>query len=267
MQTTIDGHARSVYHSIRMSATDLSPREAIDLFVAQRLNGMYLLRIFAAWRSWIVPGEEVATHLALRPIVLGDAEPELWLFSDPDAVAAARGQPGAETLAGSLITASGAAIFAALTDNIASVKLNPFAGTDLYYTRAQFARLREWAEIVEVERALANVLRTGEGLDIIRNFGGYFVAVNREGLQGLVLVPDDKGRRLAAVFTARDALEAYLDEYGSPDSLPLGMAGAQLFTTLRRMPLDGFIVNPEGPAAYGFAMAFAGLVMRGVEQG
>lgn len=250
-----------------MTAVDLSPREAIELFVSQRLNGMYLPRIFAAWRSWIVPAEEDPTLLSLRPIVLGDAEPELWLFSDADALAAAQAQPGAESLAGSLITASGAAIFAALTDNLASVKLNPFTGADVYYTRAQFPRLREWAQIVGVERALAAVLRTGEGLDIIRNFSGYFVAVNREGLQGLALVPDDKGRRLAAVFTARDALEAYLDEYGSPDSLPLGMTGAQLFTALRRMPLDGFIVNPEGPAAYGFAMAFAVLVMRGVEQG
>jgi hypothetical protein len=249
-----------------MTATDLSPREAIDLFVAQRLNGMYLPRIFGAWRSWIVPGEEDAGQLFLRPVTLGDAEPELWLFSDADAVAAARAQPGAESLAGSLINASGTVIFAALTDNIARVKVNPFTGADLYYTRAQFPRLREWADIVEVERALADVIRTGTGLDIIRNFSGYYVAVNREGLQGLALVPDDKGRRLAAVFTARDALEAYLDEYGAPDTLPLGMTGAQLFTALPRMPLDGFIVNPEGPAAYGFAMAFAGLVMRDAAQ-
>jgi hypothetical protein len=245
-----------------MTTSDLSPREAIDLFRAERLNGMYLLRIFSAWPRWTVPGDEVESQLILRPIAGGDGEPQLVMFSDEAAVAAAQAYLGAETPNEPLITASGDAVFAALSDDFATVRINPFAGSDLYYAREQFPRLREWGQIAAVERALANVLRTGAGLDTIRNFDGYYIAVNREGLQNIALVPDDFGRRLAAIFTARDALEAYLDENGGPDTQSLGMTGVQLFTALRKIPLDGIVFNPEGPAAYGFATAFVELLMR-----
>ena len=247
-----------------MTNSNRSPREAIDLFRAERLNAMYLLRVFAAWEEWHVPGDEADGQLVLRPIAGRDEAPQLLMFSDEAAVAAARAHADTQNLGEPLITASGDAIFAALSDDFATIQINPFAGADLYYAREQFPRLREWGQIATVERALADVLRTGSGLDTIRNFDGYFIAVNREGLQNIALVPDDFGRRLAAIFTARDALEAYLDENGGPDTQPFGMTGKQLFTALSKIPLDGIVFNPAGPAAYGFATAFIELLMRNV---
>jgi hypothetical protein len=241
---------------------DLSPRQAIDLFRAQRLSGAHLLRIFAAYEQWIVPGRLADERPTFHIVQSAQNDRRLLIFSDADAWQAARDQLGTAVLGEQAVTLAGDAVFAGITDDVDSVKVNPFGANDLFYTRDQFPRLRQWAQIAAVERALANVLRTGGGLDTIRNFDGYYIAVNRTGLQSVALVPDDKGRRLAAVFTALDALEAYLDEYGGPDTQPLGMTGEQLFAALRRMPLDGIVFNPEGPAVFGFSIAFVALVLR-----
>ncbi len=85
----------------------------------------------------------------------------------------------------------------------------------------------------------------------------------------LMLAPDARGRTLAAVFTAEDALEAYLKEMGANGKRglePLTIAGPRLFDLLPRISLDGFVFNCCGPVSpRAFAAAFARRVIEAAD--
>ena len=93
-------------------------------------------------------------------------------------------------------------------------------------------------------------------LSRIGNFGHYLLVL----IDGkLATAPDDRQRRLAAVFTSDAARNEYLNDL--PDAVEtalnqkvtLGCNGHDLFTRLAAMPLDGIVFNclgPERPIAF-----------------
>jgi len=95
----------------------------------------------------------------------------------------------------------------------------------------------------------------------------YLLAVvNLDGSYQLALAPDDKGRRLAAVFTYDDAFEAFLPEgealHAEGQLLQVELAGPKLFEQLAQMSLDGLVFNCRGPARpIAFAQPFIAAIL------
>jgi hypothetical protein len=161
----------------------------------------------------------------------------------------------------------GADLLAGLRDGLGGIDLDPGSPHALHYRQAQVPLLRRWGQAVRVERTLA-----GQGdasWAELRAFDGYRV-ISHPGVATpatLVLAPDDQRRRLAAVFTAEDCLDAYIARYGT--ALGAGaevrvLDGVRLFGLLVAMPLDGIVFNCCGPIPpKAVAPAFAKMVLEG----
>jgi len=68
-----------------------------------------------------------------------------------------------------------------------------------------------------------------------------------EDEQYVALAPDGRGRKIAAIFTAEDALDQFLENHPKPNRRPVPIAGEALFIAIRKMPLDGMVFNCSGP--------------------
>jgi ABC-type enterobactin transport system permease subunit len=103
----------------------------------------------------------------------------------------------------------------------------------------------------------------------VRDYQAYVLAVVRhEGRPRLLMAPDQKGRVLAAVFTASDAFEAFGPDAkarsGGDEVQEMRLDGRRLFTVLQAMQLDGIVFNCAGPVApVAFAAAFAKIALEG----
>jgi hypothetical protein len=89
-------------------------------------------------------------------------------------------------------------------------------------------------------------------LSRIGNFGHYLLVL----IDGkLATAPDDRQRRLAAVFTSDEARNEYLNDLpdavktalDQKEKVTLSCNGHDLFTRLAAMPLDGIVFNCLGP--------------------
>jgi hypothetical protein len=78
----------------------------------------------------------------------------------------------------------------------------------------------------------------------------------------LVMAPDQKGRTLAAIFTAEDACAAFLEETSQTHLQSLTYSGKNLFEILGKMDLTGMVFNCSGPITpVAFAAAFSQIVL------
>jgi hypothetical protein len=118
--------------------------------------------------------------------------------------------------------------------------------TCVHFSAEHLPRLRLLAEIVATERAA--ISWSGVPFDRLVKYPFYRVLVRGESLRNLVWT-DHAGRPFIAVFTADDALDAFLAQMP-----PLGesverrwMPGGALFPALNRADLGGFVLNPAGP--------------------
>jgi hypothetical protein len=118
--------------------------------------------------------------------------------------------------------------------------------TCVHFSAEHLPRLRLLAEAVSTERAA--VAWSGVSFDRLVKYPFYRVLVRGESMRNLVWT-DHAGRPFIAVFTADDALEAFLAQVP-----PLGeaverrwMPGGVLFPALSRADLGGFVLNPAGP--------------------
>ena len=244
-----------------MNETGVQPRRAIERFLAHEMSGRELLRCLATFDRWIVPAGFSGGQPAFLDFRSGQSR-RFFMFSGPEAYNEARRQLGEDVLGDHYVETTGDSIWLSFNDAVAGLSIDPFSKHEIDYGPDQFPLLRRWGNIIRVERALEKVLSTDSGYDLIRDFDRYYIVTRRdESGPNLMLAPDSKGRKLAALFTAEDSLDAYLDEKrggGFQDLEPLMMTGPRLFELLSRTPLDGFVFNCCGPIApRAFAPAFA----------
>ncbi|MBN1954246.1 MAG: hypothetical protein JW900_04260 [Anaerolineae bacterium] len=131
------------------------------------------------------------------------------------------------------------------------VNVNPFTALAIHYKQHQLPMLLRWAKAVELELALHDPAMADQLFALLRDFAHYQIVLRQvgEGYQ-MVLAPDDQGRRLAAVFTADDTLDAFM-AWAAPQfdfqPLILTLGGRDLFAQLRNAPVDGVVFDCKGP--------------------
>ncbi len=249
-----------------MTATATALREALQQTVDRKLDGPGLMRALLKHDEWIMP-----IHMQpggeWHPTVIRDVEDQRLqlIFTDEqgyrDGVEAI-GQPmmGERTL-----TMSGPALFGKLSDDADILSINWNSPPQLFFKKEQFPALKRWANAVSVERTLAT---PKPDLSLLKHFDNYFIVLQKvEGGYALTLAPDAHGRKLAAVFTAEDALDAFLKNPGTDqlgfEPITRSIAGELLFDDLKDIPIEGICFNPAGPVPKRmFTQALAAEIMK-----
>ena len=141
------------------------------------------------------------------------------------------------------------------------VNINPFCPEEVHYGREQIPQMRAWAQVIKVEQALETMGTRRPDFATVKSFSEYYFVMEQS--QYITLAPDGRGRKLAALFTAEDALENFLERNASREGLKaVPINGEKLFNAIRLMPLEGLVFNCSGPAKpRAFPMAFCDEVL------
>lgn len=221
-------------------------RTAIDSYFNKKLTGTQLLRTFAVYRGWHVPARLESLVPVFSDYDLGDGKRHYFLFSDKDAYLACRKKIGIEIMGDYYVgNVSGPSAIDAIKDTVDIVNINPYSAQEVHYKKEQIAELKTWSRIVKTEMALESANSSIRGYQTIRTFNNYYFIMEDEKF--VALVPDRRGRKLAALFTANDALELFLERNTKPNQRAIPIGGEALFSALRKMPLDGMVFNCSGP--------------------
>lgn len=254
--------------------------ELITQWRDKKLSGLGLMRGLVSHEKWALliteaaAADMVAHNATPRIRIIGQPNGEKWLqlFSS-GATYSVFAKANSITEEQHTLDTRGTWVFNAVFDQVDRIWIDPFNAHDIFYEKPQLGALRDMANAVLVEEALAR-LRSGQSteddLKAAREYKNYYVAAttNSEGRMVLLMAPDTKGRRLGAAFTSDDTFDAFLPEArqmaNGAEVKQIQTDGAGLFDTFQRMPMDGFVFNCSGPiTAVAFAQAAAGIVMQG----
>lgn len=199
-----------------------------------------LMRAIVTHDPWWVAAAAEADGPAPR-LVMEDDGP--WLHAWPTA---ARG-------GGPRISMRAETLLSAVHDGLAGLAIDPGGPLEVRFDRARFPLLRRWARADRVARIVRGLDPRPDGMAVLRAYGGWHVMVRGgDGGRQIMLAPDDRGRRLAAVFTAEDTARAFAARFaealkGRAVDLEV-LDGAALFGELAAVSgLDGIVFDCAGP--------------------
>ncbi len=240
-----------------MNAEAFNPRTAIDQFFKKKLTGTQLMRCMACYRGWQVPARLEGLVPVFTDFDLGAGSVHFFIFTDKDAYLECRNKLGIDVVGEYFIgNVAGFNAFDAIADAVTVLNVNPYSFQEIHYTKEQLPRLKSWAKIVKTERALDAASSARTGYEAIKSFDSYYFIMEDE--QYISLAPDGRGRKLAALFTADDALDLFIERNGKPTMRAVPIGGEALFSAIRRMPLDGMVFNCSGPITpRAFPLTFA----------
>jgi hypothetical protein len=245
----------------------------------QKINATTLARGLVGYDKWsvLISEEAVGDALAnninppMKLITGDDGLVNLVLFSSGSTIDSYR---KANKATGPIhyVTCHGTGLFRMSFDGIDQIAIDPATPNDIYYKKHQFEWLREIADAVHVEEALAG-LRYGkppkDAMQTVLDYPRYFLPVCKDpDNPSMITAPDNQGRKLAAAFTSEDAYEAFTpraqEVADGAEVEQLQVNGKMLFEALQRMPIDGFVFNCAGPVdPVAFQQAAAGLILQG----
>ena len=250
---------------LRMTGNEISLREAIQQTLDGKLSGPALLRRFMTHDDWRVP-VHVDAEGKQFPVYIKDTDDQRFAlyFTDEQGYQDGCAAIGAELMGERVLRLAGRTLFLNLGDDADIISINWNSPPQIFFKKAQVPSLRRWAQAVNVEHTL---MSPTPDLSLLKHFDAFYIVLQKipEGF-ALVLAPDAHDRKLAAVFTAEDALEAFLkdERIGKFEFEPVTrtVPGQQLFEDLQDMPLDGIAFNCAGPVPQRrFAAALANAVV------
>ncbi|MCL5997892.1 MAG: hypothetical protein M1546_17830 [Chloroflexi bacterium] len=225
-------------------------RDAIQQTLDGKLGGSALLRQLIAHDEWRVPitiDDGGTSHYLY--VKNSDGQRFQFLCTDEPAYQASHAAVGEALMGNRYMTARGIDLFADLSDDADVIAVNWGSPPEIFFKQEQIPSLREWAQTVRVEQTLAT---PKPDLRLLKAFARFYIVLQKveEGF-ALTLAPDRHGRKLAAVFTAEDTLQAFLTDTRNGElgfePVTRAIPGEHLFDDLREMPLDGIAFNCSGP--------------------
>ncbi len=233
-----------------MTGTDTTLRQAMQQTLDGTLNATALLRRFVSHDGWRMPVEVDASG-SQRAVMIKDNDGLRFqlAFSDEQAYRDAGRALGPAVLGDHSVQLAGRDLFAGLSDDPDVISINWGSPPELFFKKAQFPSLRRWARAAQVEQTLAS---PRPDLSLLKHFDAYYIVLQKvEGGYALTLAPDRHDRKIAAVFTAEDTLEAFLKDQRSGqinfEPITRTIPGEHLFDDIKDLPLDGIAFNCSGP--------------------
>ncbi len=221
-----------------------------------------LLRALVSHVDWLVPTEALGSLLldarTVRMVHFGDEtklpDGELWVYGDREM--------GHEALAGGARLGTyaadvwGADLFACMSDEVRSLRVNPLAAQEVEVVLGMEERgdLRSLASAVRLEADFAGAVN-GLSPSVARRLRGYDAyLIMRDERHGPMLSRDaELGlTRAVAAFSAADSAKAYASGLSVEAALHLHVDqvdGVTLFGEIVGAENDGVVINPLGPGA------------------
>jgi len=232
------------------TATETDIRDDMQKMLDGTLAGPALLRRFMAHNDWLAPiktGPDGKDH-AVFVIDKADMRFQM-LFTDERAYRAGGAVIGTGLLGERTAHLSGIDAFASVSDDADVIAVNWGAPPEIFFKQAQFPSLRRWARAVRVEQTLKSPT---PDLKLLKHFDAYYIVLQKvEGGYALTLTPDKHDLKIAAIFTAEDTLQAFLQDQraGQINFEPVTrtISGEHLFDDLKDLGLDGITFNYSGP--------------------
>lgn len=245
-------------------------RRLIRDFQRGSVDGRALLRAFIAHPAWSVPAG--LGDAGPAPALSVDADGNRWLaaFTDRDAMEGYLATEAGRDPGRLWLELPGDAVIDLLADGVDGWNVNPLSPDALHYKAEQLPFLRSMNAACRVERILrgeADVV--DEPFGLLRDYDGWGLVMRAapDGRSQLVLAPDERGRKLAAVFTAPDCLDTFVSavtEQLGIIPITVTTGGVELFRQLDQMPIDGVVFNCMGPVPpKALAHQFSAAVLQG----
>ncbi len=232
-------------------------REALATHRAGRLSRTILYRACLGHDAWLVP---VDADAAPRRVPGAAGEPWVCAFSDREAAAAY--ERTRQVVFGDALAVLGglALVQRGLADAAVSLGLDIGSDHELALFPKDLDALRGLARAVEVEAFLLGLSDREDGFLLLRRYEDFLVCLEGDAV---MLAPDAGMRRLAAVFTAPDCLDAHRERHPGRAIPPATRtSGEALFARLKAAPIDGIVFNCSGPVpAKAVAAAFSGIAL------
>jgi hypothetical protein len=233
-----------------MTGTETELKVAMQQMLDGTLDGPALLRRFMAHNGWRIPIEVDADGRTHTVFVKDTSNTRFQLlFTDEQSYHAGAGLIGPAIMGERYLELNGVDVFADLSEDSDIAAINWGAPPEVFFKKAQFASLRRWACAVRVEKSLAT---PKPDLSLLKHFDGFYIVLQKvEGGYALTLAPDKHDRKIAAIFTAEDTLQAFLKDQraGQINFEPVtrSISGEHLFDDLKDLGLDGIAFNYSGP--------------------
>lgn len=242
----------------------LTPREAIAAFRDRAIDLPGLLRALVEHAAWKVPAV-LQPGAEPRALILASGHPRVLAvdnlscvqaFSDDRAAAA---NPDPTGLAPYLVGA-GHRVFASVGSDIDALDLDPNVEGGMRWNRSAISDLVAAVRV----GALSATVQHWAWVDrsLIASFDAYWALMQGDEPCALSL-RDAGGRSFVPVFTAEDAVQAFVAAYAlqTGDARWTTVAGGPLFSTIADRDVDGVWIDPAGPGrGRRFDRAFARLL-------
>lgn len=252
-------------------------QDAIREWQNKQIDGTQLIRRLVSYDKWNVPISEAAamemlgTNYASKIMYhqAPDGTKKLLLYTDAESYAQSVAGIKSADAPQHFLTTTGTWIFQNIIGEFKEILINPQTPTFISYQGPQLNTLYCMASALEIDEYLALLRKDAGSEGSVRRVGEYLaysIAIRKlNGQTSICYAPDDKERKLIAVFTADDAFEAYY--YSLPENIPgevsrVRIPGRQLFPHLREQTADGIVFNCCGPSKpVAFAMGLCGVII------
>ena len=234
-----------------MSGTVTELKIAMQQMLDGKIEGPALLRRLVSHNGWRIP-IEIDGDGNRRPVFVKDTKDQRFqlLFTDEPSYQAGAKVIGPAIMSERYVEMKGVDLFASLSDESDVAAINWGAPPEIFFKQAQYASLRRWARAARVEQTLNSPT---PDLKLLKHFDAYYIVLQKvEDGYALTLAPDKHDRKIAAIFTAEDTLQAFLKDQRAGqiafEPITRAIPGEHLFDDLKDLGLDGIAFNYSGPA-------------------
>lgn len=216
-------------------------KAVIEAYFHERVGYHTLIRALIAHKTWIIPAQKQDDELH-PSLFQHEGRTLLTAYSQKEHAPAQL-----ET-----ITVDGLWLFDQLPDMIDALIIDPQSSHALQLPQSQFEQLRQWRSAVHIEQQLAQPTFDASVLEQLLRYQGYCLPLiqSPSGKRHIALAPDPDGRKLAAIFTAKDSLSAFVQHAGNSlgeEIIVDEPSGERLLPYLVTLPIDGIVFNCYGP--------------------
>ena len=216
-------------------------KAVINAYFHERVGYSVLVRALIEHQEWHIPAQRQQDEL--HPSLFKHEDKTLLMaYSEKDFV-----PEQMET-----IVVDGLWLFSQLPNTIDALVIDPQSSHALQLPNEQFNTLQHWRDAVHIEQQLAQPHFDASILESVLRYKGYCIPLvqSPSGKRHIALAPDSEGRKLAAIFTAKDCLSAFVQHAGSSLGEELIIdepSGETLLPYLITLPIDGIVFNCYGP--------------------
>jgi hypothetical protein len=218
-------------------------KEKLAAFHTKKIDFYTLIREILTHNTWCIASQND------QPLLLKENDQAfLLLFTDYECFVNHNGNSIKHLIK------TGAWISKNLSNTISAVIIDPNEDHAIQLPSQYFLAVQKLSKSLDIEEILLGTEPQKSALSQLQSFQHYLVPIIQDsnGVTHITLAPDDQGRKLAAIFTAEDCLQAFVaaSKHLLGEDIQVDeISGTQLFQNLSTLEIDGVVFNCNGPTS------------------